>query len=345
MKPIINAGAACISKKGIWAIHYTLPILMLIDIHTARIQKTKLIPYECENDGIPYSAIAEANGRVYIFPCDSTTAWVYVEERDEFEMLEVGVPARHAFRGAFTCRDSIYAVPYMNPCMVRINTRNGIVSEIESFRSSLGERAYANSAEKMDDGALLCATPGYRSVSLFDVMSERWRRIDIKDDEVDITYASCSNGMIYGFDRNGQQVISFDYDGRRLARGPKMDVRSASLVALLDGGVAISDVDTGEIYMFDSSFTLMQQISCKSAPSILNSEYMQTYWVKDDDAVYGITKTNELLTIQSDGTIRRRTIRMEDAEWAALGVEYLRGSHSFMKESEFVDLSMLMKLK
>ncbi len=339
-KSIINAGCGCQTEHGLWFVHYVLRILFYYDFSQKKITKAKLIPESNEKDICPYSAIVECNGKIFIFPSNADTIWVYDIKLDKFEKIDYKLPNNGVFRGAYKYGAYIYAVPYTYDRVIKVDLNNYNVDKINSFAMKDNEKVFANSSSLYKDSLVVCAVPASGYYVAFDMKKEKWERITISNTETNYTFIACDYDSIYAFDINSKQIKKINYQGDVLSESIVLKYPSVAMITLPNGGVALTFTQTGEVQLFDSSLNCVQEIALNVIKDSLNSQYLHVHWIKGETDVWGITKGNELLHIDKENNVSLHEICIGEDLWKNLGETIFLEEKKIHKENSILNLEI-----
>ena len=176
-----------------------------------------------------------------------------------FERINVELPEEQLFRGAFRYGDNIYAIPFRYSNVLKYNLDEDKVILINGFNELLQEKAYTNSCEQFQNRYIICAIPSYNSYLRFDLKTEKWDKIDLEDENVQISCITSYEDSIYAFDQVNSQVLLIDLYGKIIRRSRMIEYNSANMKAY-SNGVAISFTKTGELLLMDRDLEVVSQM-------------------------------------------------------------------------------------
>ena len=343
-KQIINAGCACATDKGIWFVHYVVPLLMFYDFDEKKVVFSEFIPCtECRCPFGIYSGIMYSNNKLFIIALLAKESFVYDIDVKCFKKIEIC--ANESERGFYgTCLNDgfVYAIPLLGDVITRIN----VDSEKVEYLKTETNMQRLNSANYVEDNSFLCTAISTSKLYKYEVKNNICKELIIREEECSFGYVDYFNGKYYGYDYKTKKIICFNDKGIIEKKSNIIGIESVLITHTYNGKIVLDDNYSGKIYLLNEDLVIEKVIDTDVPNNKLVSPYKIGCWINYNGNTYDISKSNELIVINEDG-IERINLYMNQDIWDDMANKYvnkkLAENQSVLEEDELCNLKEFLK--
>ena len=252
----------CLSNKGIWFCHYTLPILYYYDFKMRKVVRIKVLPNEFLFGEEVVSSIAYSNEKIYIVPYKGNCIAIYDIIKDSFHKIFLKNANRNegVFSNVFSYKNQVYCIPYRFRYMVIINAISNEIIYQDFFDITLKDTIPKAVQFKNYFIGILYSE---NKIIRFNMETKHLDKITIDPNMVGAYEIILLNNKERLFVFDDRKNVIYGIDLRTWEECCKLNLPFHSLnwINISDDNILIQDVLTNRIFVYDKDLNFLDEES------------------------------------------------------------------------------------